>query len=138
MPTRTEQLISRSVSELIGAVTRLVTTITVQAAARPGAAPAGPAIPKAEKLRESIKAHWASMTPAEHAARVKKMLAGRGLKPKKPPKPLTPKDLAKKAALKSQRLKAAIKSHWAKMSKADRAARVKRMLAGRGLKPTKK
>jgi hypothetical protein len=37
---------------------------------------------KSERLRKSIKAHWASMTPAEREARIRKMLAGRGLKRK--------------------------------------------------------
>ena len=35
------------------------------------------------KLKAAIKASWARMTPAEKKARIKKMLAGRGLKPKK-------------------------------------------------------
>lgn len=84
---------------------------------------------KSAALRRSIKAHWASMTPAQRKARVKKMLAGRGLKPKskaEKSKPPTAKSLA---------LKKSIKAHWAKMTSAERAARVKKMLAGRGLKP---
>ena len=35
------------------------------------------------------------------------------------------------------KLKAAIKASWARMTKAERKARVRRMLAGRGLKPKK-
>jgi len=34
------------------------------------------------KLKAAIKASWARMTPAERKARVRRMLAGRGLKPK--------------------------------------------------------
>jgi hypothetical protein len=37
---------------------------------------------KSAKLRKSIKAHWDAMTPKQRADRVRKMLAGRGLKPK--------------------------------------------------------
>ncbi len=35
------------------------------------------------KLKAAIKASWARMTPAERKARIRRMLAGRGLKPKK-------------------------------------------------------
>ena len=82
---------------------------------------------KASKLRVATKATWASYSKAQRAARIKKMLAARGLKPKvkKPPT---------KTGLK---IKKALKSHWAAMSSKDRAARVRRMLAGRGLKPRK-
>ena len=67
------------------------------------------------------------MTPKQRAARVKKMLAGRGLKPKAKKKGRPSK--------KSLALRKAISSHWASMTPAQRAARVKKMLAGRGLKP---
>src|SRR5437868_3914647 len=36
---------------------------------------------KSGALQKALKDHWAKMTPAQRAARVKKMLAGRGLKP---------------------------------------------------------
>jgi hypothetical protein len=35
------------------------------------------------KLKSALKASWARMTPAQRKARVKKMLAGRGLTPKR-------------------------------------------------------
>jgi hypothetical protein len=67
------------------------------------------------------------MTKAEHEARVRKMLAGRGLKPKpKKTKPPTARSVA---------IRKAVRSHWKKMTPAERQARVARMLAGRGLKP---
>ena len=35
------------------------------------------------KLRSALKASWARVTPAQRKARIAKMLAGRGLKPKR-------------------------------------------------------
>jgi hypothetical protein len=35
------------------------------------------------RLRSALKNYWAKMTPKQRAARVKRMLAGRGLKPKR-------------------------------------------------------
>ncbi len=135
MATRTEQLIVRSVNDLVAAVTRLVQSVSAAAVT---AAPAGPQVPKSEKLRAAIKAHWAGMSKAEHEARVRRMLAARGLKPKAPKKPPTPAEIAKKAAEKSARLRKAVAAHWKRMSRTERQARVRRMLAGRGLKPAAK
>jgi hypothetical protein len=42
-----------------------------------------PGRPSSEALRVAQKKYWASMTPRQHAERVRKMLAGRGLKPKR-------------------------------------------------------
>jgi hypothetical protein len=85
--------IVRSVSDLLSSVTKLIEILEVTTAAAPRAAPSGrggyrPLTPKAAKLRsrrlkKSIKASWDRMKPAERTARIKKMLAGRGLKPKK-------------------------------------------------------
>lgn len=140
-----------SVNELMAAVTRLVASVgeaasaSASSAASAAAKAAGTwaarvsghaasrvaaAGEKGEKLSHSIKAHWDSMTAKQRAARVKKMLAGRGLKPK--PKKKGP------PSKKSLALRKAISSHWAKMTASERAARVRRMLAGRGLKPKAK
>ncbi len=43
------------------------------------------------KLRRSIASYWSSLTPAQHSARVKKMLAGRGLEPKRRARKSAPK-----------------------------------------------
>lgn len=83
---------------------------------------------KAKRLAKSIRAHWAAMTPKQHAARVRKMLAGRGVTPRKPRKPTA----------KALKLRKSLKAHWAAMSPAQHAARVRKMLAGRGLKPKSK
>ena len=54
-----------------------------------GAAKRGPGRPRksAKAKKKKRKNPWASMTPAQKAARVRKMLAGRGLKPKAKRKP---------------------------------------------------
>ena len=85
---------------------------------------------KSGALKKALKAHWAKMTPAQRQARIKKMLAGRGLKP-------IPADVkAKRAANpRSKALKRAIKAHWDSMTPEQRKARIKKMLAARGLKP---
>jgi hypothetical protein len=48
-------------------------------------APREAAVPveRRAKIRRSAKKYWASLTPEQHKARVRKMLAGRGLKPKR-------------------------------------------------------
>ena len=68
------------------------------------------------------------MTPAQRKARIKKMLAARGLKPK-PKKAPTAKGLA---------LRKSIKAHWDAMTPAQRKSRIRKMLAARGLKPKAK
>ena len=78
--------------------------------------------PPAKKKRKNP---WKSMTPEQREARVRKMLAGRGLKPK--PKGKGPAKPKKKR-----------KNPCANMTPQQREARVKKMLAARGLKPKKK
>ena len=85
-------------------------------------APAKKAPPAARKKRKNP---WKSMTPEQREVRVRKMLAGRGLKPK--PKAKGPAKPKKKR-----------KNPWANMTPQQREARVKKMLAARGLKPKKK
>jgi hypothetical protein len=91
--------------------------------ARPGRKPKAGAKPAKKKRKNP----WASMTPEQREERVRKMLAGRGLKPK------SKRKTKKKAAPKKKR-----KNPWASMTPAEKEARVKKMLAARGLKPKKK
>ena len=78
--------LSSAVSELVASVSRLVDAVR-------GAAPAGAPVARVPgqrgpgknnpKLKAAIKASWERYTPAQRAARIAKMLAGRGLKPAK-------------------------------------------------------
>jgi hypothetical protein len=81
----------RSIDELVRAVTSLVETIE-KSAAPPRAGRATPPAARVddaelaarkEKIRRAARRHWAKMTPEQHRERVRKMLAGRGLKPKR-------------------------------------------------------
>lgn len=73
-------------AELVRAVARLVDAVR-------GAAPAGAPVERVPgqrgpgknnpKLKAAVKASWDNYTPAQRAARIAKMLAGRGLKPKR-------------------------------------------------------
>ena len=88
--------ILESVNQLVSAVTSLVSAVGSAAAnAAEGAAhrasaaaqairgrASGAVAGRSAKLKQAIKAHWDSMTPAQRKARIKKMLAARGLKPK--------------------------------------------------------
>jgi hypothetical protein len=127
--TSTVNDLLRAVSNLTGAVVHAMNVpqvrearATVRSSARAVEKVGGE---KGAKLKKSLKAAWAKLTPAQHKARVKKMLAGRGLKPK-----------AKRApTAKGRRLKKAIKASWARMTPEQRAERIARMQKGRGLKP---
>ncbi len=84
--TAVESLV-RSISSLIGSLEASLSSRAGSVAAavkgrggRPAQRGPGRNNPK---LKAAIKASWARMTPAERKARVAKMLAGRGLKPKK-------------------------------------------------------
>jgi hypothetical protein len=153
MTRKPDATILRSVNDLVAAVTRLVENVTDRASrggAARGASPAAsrgaetraataaprrPSDPaeKSARLRSAIRAHWANMSPEARAARVKRMLAGRGLKPADAKGGKGARGAA--ATPKSSRLRSALKAHWAAMSPKERAERVKKMLAGRGLKP---
>lgn len=84
--------IVRSVSALLGSVTQLIESLKTSVASAPrtgkgsrgGYRPLSPAASKlrSKRLKKSIKASWDRMTPAQRAKRIRKMLAGRGLKPK--------------------------------------------------------
>ncbi len=86
-----------SVNELLKAVAALVrsargavsTSPEVRAATRDvgraGKAVGEAATAKAAKLRAAVKASWARYTPKGRAARIRKMLAGRGIRPKRRP-----------------------------------------------------
>ena len=78
-----------SVRQLVDSVTQLVDAVRAlpaRSAAGGGASPRQQTpearAKKSAALKRSIKAHWDAMTPKERAARVRKMLAGRGLKPR--------------------------------------------------------
>ena len=77
------------------------------------------------KPKKKRKNWWDTATPAQKAARVKKMLAARGLKPK----PAALKAGGKKPATKTW------KSWWDTATEKQKADRVRKMQAGRGLKP---
>ncbi len=86
-----------SVNELVRAIAALVrsaesavsSSAEVRAATcevgRAGKAVGEAATAKAAKLRAAVKASWARYTPKERAARIRKMLAGRGIRPKRRP-----------------------------------------------------
>ena len=85
----------------------------------PKAAKAGK--PKRKKKRKNP---WATMTPKQKADRVRKMLAGRGLKPKAERKPVA------KAAAKPKKKR---KNSWEGLTPEQRLKRVNAMRKGRGL-----
>jgi hypothetical protein len=84
--------IVESVNRLVDAVTGLLGSIGHAAAGAAvrlkdagagGVAKAPEAVAKtSERLRRAVATTWARYTPAEREARIRKMLAGRGLKPK--------------------------------------------------------
>jgi hypothetical protein len=90
-PRNNAKHLNKAVEELLGAVTRLIGSI--ESALPRGGATAGAAVARVPgqrgpgknnpKLKSAIKASWARMTPAERKERVRRMLAGRGLKPKR-------------------------------------------------------
>jgi hypothetical protein len=91
-PRNNTKHLFQAVEGLVASVTHLVRTIDgSMAAARPSAkgSPAARAPGKRgpgknnPKLKAAIAASWKRMTPAERKERVRRMLAGRGLKPKK-------------------------------------------------------
>jgi hypothetical protein len=93
MPRRSTSSVTSSVNELLAAVSRLTSAVAhamsgpqvrearagVSASARTFAAAASAT---GKKIGAKVKAAWARYTPKERAARIKKMLAARGLKPK--------------------------------------------------------
>jgi hypothetical protein len=89
-PRMNEKHIAVAIEGLVGSIRGLVEAIA--ATARATTPPAAPHIKipgqrgpgkNNPKLKAAIKASWARMTDAERKARVKKMLAGRGIKQKK-------------------------------------------------------
>jgi hypothetical protein len=92
MADHSSKKIDRSVALLTRAVSRLVDTVSRIAAApargragsRGGYRPLSPAKAKlrSQRLKKRLKASWAAYTPKQRAERIRKMLAGRGLKPK--------------------------------------------------------
>ena len=84
--------LSATVEELVHSLSNLVTTLSTTVSSRASAVAAavtgktkgqrGPG-KNNPKLKAAIKASWARMTAKERKARIRRMLAGRGLKPKK-------------------------------------------------------
>src|SRR5262245_48676282 len=140
MPSRPAAAsVTRTVNDLLSSISRLTSAVSdalaspklraaavdVRDSAKSVARAAGP---KAAKLKKALKAHWDAMTPKQRQERVKKMLAGRGVKP------IPPEVKARRAASpRSKALKKAIAASWAKMTPEEHAERVRKMLAGRGL-----
>jgi hypothetical protein len=89
MNTADRRRILKSVNDLIDSVTALVDSMS-QVAPKAGRAPKGArggvrgewTAQRRAKLKRSISSYWSRLTPEQHEARVRKMLAGRGLKPK--------------------------------------------------------
>jgi hypothetical protein len=76
-----------SVTDLIGSVGHAAASaaVTLRGAKATGLAKVPAVVArKSERLRRSIKAHWDAMTPAQREERIRRMLAGRGLKRKAP------------------------------------------------------
>lgn len=81
--------LTTAVQALVQSITSLVASLEAPPTGRPAGAGAlrrkgqrGPGRDN-PRLKAAIKASWARMTPAERRARVARMLAGRGLRPKK-------------------------------------------------------
>jgi hypothetical protein len=77
----------QAVTEVVGSVGHAAASaaVTLRGANARGLAKVPATIAqKSERLRRSIKAHWAAMTPEQREARIRKMLAGRGLQRKAP------------------------------------------------------
>ena len=75
-------------ADLLRAITRLVESVAASARANPAVRSAlgdakRAATATGRKIAARVKASWAKYTPAERAARIRKMLAARGLKPKR-------------------------------------------------------
>jgi hypothetical protein len=139
---RTSNPLRHAVDGLVGAMNGLLETLgaagpklPVEMRHAPGEA-AGATTPKQRgpgkgnpRLKAALKKSWGSYTPKQRAERVRKMLAGRGLKPK---------GVAKKAtrAKPTGRQPAARKAGgaWASMTPEQRAERVAKMRAGGALR----
>jgi hypothetical protein len=139
---------SAAIHDLLASVTRLVDAARLAVAngrgpSRSARSPKarGGRTTKGAKISGAVKASWASYTPAERAARVRKMLAGRGLKPKRatkarrsPTKQRGRRTTSPRKATAPRKIVTARKppaNSWARLSPADRAARVAKMRVGR-------
>lgn len=133
MPTDTAASITSSVKHLLDSVSRLLVSVRGAVASSRAervdtSRSTGPRLasrPTSGKRKKALKSYWANLKGKAREERIKKMLAGRGLKPKVK-KPPTARGLA---------LKKALKASWARMTPAERATRIAKMQAGRGIKP---
>lgn len=84
-PAKSSSSLQHAVGGLVAALATLVERL---GAATTGERPSGARGPGKgnPRLKAALKASWAKMTPAERRARVAKMLAGRGLSPKRAPR----------------------------------------------------
>ena len=126
--------IAQAAEQLIGSITALVQNLQAAVvSAQAGKMAPAPVMSRAAgprgpgkgnpKLKSALKKSWANYTPAQRKERIRKMLAGRGLKPK---------GAAPKRATRIARAKGGA---WASMTPAQRAERIAKMRAGRGLEP---
>lgn len=95
-----------------------------------------------QRLKAALKKSWAAYSPKQRAERIRRMLAGRGLKPKGAAKRKVTKRSPRRAATRSAPKRvpkvARPKSGggWASMTPDQRAARIAKMQAGRTPKPS--
>ena len=94
-PTDHAKSIASSVSELLSAVTGLVGCVHAAVASSSGVRTAAGDVKKAagevggavsqktRKLRRALKGYWGRLKGKKRLERIRKMLAGRGLKPKR-------------------------------------------------------
>lgn len=91
-PRNNAKHLSAAVEGLVSSIASLMDSLASSVAAKGSSTSAGGAVrvkgqrgpgKNNPKLKAAIKASWARMTPAEKKARIRRMLAGRGLKPKK-------------------------------------------------------
>jgi hypothetical protein len=78
--------VSNAVADLLRSVTGLVDAVAATLSGPGGSRGARPTTRKGERLRSSLKAYWARLEGAAREERIRKMLAGRGLKPKARPR----------------------------------------------------
>lgn len=132
--------ITAAVQDLLRSITRLVEeaakSIVIGESRAAKGARAAAVSSTSVRIRRAVKATWAKYTPAERAARICKMLAGRGLKPKAGPtrgeasrRRRQARRLASVRKLSASR--AARANPWAKLTPEERAARIAKMQAGR-------
>ncbi len=131
--------LATAVEDLLGSIRRLVEGVARTAAdGKPrqlqSRSKTAPTSSTSAKIRRAVAASWAQYTPAQRAERVRKMLAGRGLKPKAAAKRSAASRRTKPPAAPPRKARASRQAHvnpWAKLTPGERAARIAKMQAGR-------